>query len=625
MTTPTWEAGTLYAPGSLVVPRSVPQQVQTAPTNPGFETGDLTGWTATAVGGSASGAVSSTYFFEGSKSFLWAGGVGSGQGNGIGCELVNNYRAPVIPGQVITASARCMSVPQNRQHNVHSRVRIYWYDASNVLIDISDTVPYGGQSNQFGTTGAWVLSTVTGTAPPGAAFASIGGFLTSQQASANGAYMDGFEWDYVTAPAADTSQFVFRAVQASAGYSAATEPTWPTVLGNTVVDNEVTWEAVTASRVVWEATPILESGASEPTWPAATNATVQDGTIAWVAMDNRVKDPKCPHTKIVAIAAKKVFAADDDIVAFSATVNPLDWSTANDAGYIPFGLNTYGATPVAAMNLYRGNLVIANDAGYQMWQVDEDPTNMALLDAVPIGCRFNRSMKPVSNDLVMLTDQGIRNIGIAGGSTNLQAGFFGKAVDPLVIPALRALAAGDEAIGLFWPGTGQYWLFFDEVAFVLTMNGGASDMSWSRYVFPAAITDWTLHEGKLLLRMGNTVLEMDEEILGVDDFQAPSTGTPFEGYVAWHYLDAGVLGYEKQLEGLDLIVTGNVSISIGYNQRDESQATPAYAVAGDTLTGAGMLPFSITAPSIQLRLTFESEQYWEWSATNLYVINEGAV
>lgn len=621
MTTPVWEPGTLYQPGSLVTPRSFSQQVQTPPTDPGFESGTLDDWTVTPVGGAGSGQAYNVFQFEGTYSFLWAGGAGSGQGSGIGCELVNDFRAPVLPGQSITASCRCMSVPRHREHHVHSRVRIYWYNESNEQIAISDTTPYGGAGNQFGTTGEWVLSTVTAAAPAGAAFASIGAFLTSNQGDDNGAYVDDFQWNYVAQTAPEG--LVFRAVQDNAGYSGAIEPAWPVVNGQTVVDNEVTWEATTASRVVWEATPLLVSGAVEPTFPLVPGATVQDNTIAWVAMDHRVKDEKCPHSKIVAIAASKVFAADGDIVGFSATVNPLDWSTANDAGYIPFGLHTYGANAILAMGLYRSNLMVFNEKGYQMWQVDQDPRNMALLDAVPIGSRFHRAIHPVSNDLAILTDQGIRNIGIAGASANAQAGFFGKQIDPLVVEALKAMDAGDEAIGLFWPGAGQYWLFFGDEAFVLTMNGDKNDMSWSRYQFPAEITDWTLHNGKLLLRAGDLVWEMDEDILGIDDYSDDTDlgthGTPFEGYIAWPYLDFGPLGIDKELEGIDVVATGEFSVSIGYNQNNEALATAGYTIDGDTLVNAGMIPFPLTAPSFQFRLTFTYGQFWEWSALNVYI------
>lgn len=102
-------------------------------------------------------------------------------------------------------------------------------------------------------------------------------------------------------------------------------------------------------------------------------------------------------------------------------------------------------------------------------------------------------------------------------------------------------------------------------------------------------------------------------------------GIPFTGYMAWNYLDLGPVGIEKELEGLDLSINGNADISIGWDQREgqEALATPAYRINGDTLPGMGMLPFPMSAPSFQFRLTFTAERPWEWFTLNAYKPGEG--
>lgn len=100
------------------------------------------------------------------------------------------------------------------------------------------------------------------------------------------------------------------------------------------------------------------------------------------------------------------------------------------------------------------------------------------------------------------------------------------------------------------------------------------------------------------------------------------SGVPFEGYIAWPYLDFGLLGVDKMMEGFDIVADGTFRVAIGYSQRDFSLATPEYALDGDTLVG-GMVPMPLTAPSYQFRITFDSEQSWQWFATNLYLSNTG--
>lgn len=497
MATRVWAPGEFINPGDLRQPRTTPPVVTAAIPNPSFETGDLTSWTvdnaAITVVNMAGNA------FEGVYAIRHPDGL-------LGTYTIKSTNVvPVLPGQVITAGCR-----YRRETNVTGRqsmsIVINWYDASMVFISESFA------SQNSGAVNIWYNPTVTGTAPTGAAFAEfkISTFQTGDGGTHH-QYFDSCYWDYVQ-PVAQ-SGLVYKAVQANAGFTAATEPVWPLVLGNTVVDNEVTWEAVLASNVTWEATPILLSGAVEPTFPVEVGATILDNTVVWKAISRRITDANCPNSKAVMIAASKVFAVDEDIVRFCATVNPLDWSIREDAGYLPTGLQTYGANAAAALGLYRANLVNFNSQGFQMWQVDQDPANMAFLDAVPVGSTYTHTWVPVANDLVGLTAVGVRNLSIAGASTNLQADGVGEPIDSLVKPKIKLLDSDDDPLGLFWPAAGQYWLIFGNEAFVLTINA-VKKKSWSRYVFPEEITDSTLDGNTLVLRTATgKVLEMSEEAL----------------------------------------------------------------------------------------------------------------
>lgn len=524
-------------------------------------------------------------------------------------KMANTARLAVTPGQQITAQAFAKITG-----GYSAMVGVGWYNSGGTLLSVSWT------DSPIVLTAAYRRVSATGIAPDDAATCTV---ILRVGGSGESVFFDNATVSH-TDPVT-ISALLFKATQAAPGFSDSFEPTWPTVVGNTVVDNEVTWEGVPANRVQWRAFPILVSGVSEPTFPAAVGAEVADNTISWVADTRRVEDPNCPNKKTVAITASKIFSGDGDIVAYSATINPLDWTTANDAGYIPFGLNTYGSQDVSALGLYRSNLVAFNSKGFQMWQVDEDPANFAILDAVPIGIppTADKSLQPVMNDLVFLTEVGIRSMGIAGASTNLQAGDFGKQIDPLV---KVKLVAGEVPISLYYPGAGQYWLIFGAEAFVLTMNGGKRDMSWSRYVFPSDIDDWTILDEDLMLRSGNKIWRVDDAAERDDQVGDPATsGTAFAGRIWWPYLDFGRFGGDKQMIGFDLVATGAVKVTFGYDQSDDTIATADYTLAAsDTLPGT-IVPMPITGPSFQLRLEFTADQStaWEWSGAILYLEDIG--
>lgn len=504
MAIPFWAPATLYQPGDLVQRRTGAPTVQSAPENANFEAGN-TGWDGLGtalniVNSPAAPKFDGAYVLEFSGSF-----EGEYQSN-------NDNAVPVVPGQTIQGQCYINTTGSAGLAALAGYCQLLWYDSTPTQIATSQ----GGV--QAATNQGWGLSVVSGVAPAGAAYCRIGVFFYRRSPGLGwGAYADTFSWNYVYADPPDG--LVYRAVQSDAGMSGTTEPVWPVTEGQTVVDNEVTWEAVVAARVTWEATAILVSGSTEPTWPTVPGTFVADNTISWEATTGNITDTRCPNTIPVAIAASKIFAGDDDIVGFSATVNPRDWTTRDDAGYLPFGLQTYGANPVTALGLYRSNLVVFNSEAFQMWQVDQDPASMALLDAVPIGCTFHLTVQPFANDLLFLSSQGYRNVGIAGASTNLQAAGIGEPIDPLVKVKLRADEY--EPFSLTFPTAGQYWGVFGDEAFVLTVNDVKSK-TWSRYTFPEVLTDWTIHGSDLYLRAGDKVWRVDEN-LNYDDVVDPVT------------------------------------------------------------------------------------------------------
>lgn len=605
MAIPVWQPGTFYNPGATVRPATTPPVSAPPIPNAAFEDG-ATGWT-TETGWSIVSQQGSEKPFQGTKYAMFSG---SGDAEG---RIISQTNFPVRPGQSIKAS--CM-VRRLRTSYTGGRVELDWLDENEALI-------FSSQGNTIETTGSttgnWRKSEVEAFAPAGAAFVRIAGYGYRTQGS-HKLFLDSFTWNY-SYQSANTS-LVFLAVQPNAGYSGATEPAWPNVNGQTVIDNEVTWEAIDNSRVVWEAHPILVSDYIEPDWPAQVGASVGDGTISWTAISRRVEDEKCPNTPYVVIGASKIFAGDDDIIAFSATVNPLDWSTTEDAGYLPFGLQNYGANPVRALALYRSNLVAFNAEGFQMWQIDEDPQNMSILDAVPIACIYARTAMPVMNDLVFLNPIGVRNMGIAGASTNLQAGTFGEAVDALVTAEIRA--GTYTPFAQFVPAFGQYWLFFGPQVFVLTITG-AKKMRWSRYVYPEAITDATLLGQDLYLRtITDRVWKVDATQTLDDAHENEETqdivGDDIIGVIHWPYIDLGNIGTEKSMVGFDLVSDApeGVRVSIGFDQRDRDLRTTDYEMDADSLPGQ-MVPMPVTGPSFDLRLTFNANQAWEWEASVLYV------
>ncbi|WP_164241936.1 hypothetical protein [Stenotrophomonas maltophilia] len=442
MAAPVWQPGNLYLPGDLVQPITQPP-----PSNPQVVNGDFsagnTGWTFSGDGAySPSGGYSG-----GGPSMILPGNRPEGLG-------INNTMLVVPVGGQLTATSM-INQGASSAGKTAGWTEIRWYTSANVLLQTDK-----GNVVDSGSGGAWHQSRVVSTAPATAAYAKAAIHLTS--VADHNAPIWGDNLAVSGATAGLPNGLVYKAVQTESGTSGSSEPAWPGILGQQVIDNEVIWEAVTTSRVTWTASPRYVSGTVEPAWPTDIGAMVQDGSINWKAISRRVEDEKCPQSKVVAIVASKVFAADKDIVRYSATANPLDWSTADDAGYLPTGLQQANANNMAVLQQYRANLVALNASSFQNWQVDPDPALMAILDQMDgIGSTWQRAAVPVANDLFYLAALGVRSIGIANAAENLAAGDVGAPIDILVQQAmLYADRNGTPPLATYYPGAGQYLLAF---------------------------------------------------------------------------------------------------------------------------------------------------------------------
>lgn len=583
---PVWTVGLQVAPGDLIRPINLPLPTPIAPTNADFSAGS-TGWDIEGGAQVMAGRLE------------LPGSISDGA-------AVNQARFVVADGASLSATCQIDQGPA-AAGATRGWCEIRWYDEDDVMVSYTQgTMITSGVDT----------SAVTSPKPAGAAYARAVIGLWSVADHNHLTYGDNLTVSGAVngLPAG----LVYQAVQASTGHTGGSEPAWPNILGKRIVDGGVTWEAVAITRVTWQAAPIFVSGGAEPTWPTVVGGTVVDGTLTWQAVSRRIEDENCPNSKVVAIAASKVFAADGDTIRYSATVAPKDWTSTDDAGFLPTGLQNYGANPVAAMGLYRGNLIPFNAEAFQLWQVDEDPASMSLLDALPMGSTQHRAIAAVSNDLLFLSSQGVRTVGIAASSTNFQAGDVGMPIDVLVQAWLADPAVVPRA--LYYPAAGQYWLMFARdgatEVFVYTMTQIGQVGAWSRYLFPFEVGAWAIQGDSLYLRSANRIYRMEEGAVG-DEVQAGVT-TPFEGVIQWPWLDFGQPGVSKMLYGFEIVGQGKVQVQVGYDQTNSGAFTAPYEVRPDTLTG-GPIPLPLAGPSFAVRLVYDGTEAWQWNAFGLYL------
>lgn len=644
-----WQPGHTYNPGDVVQPTTTTSAGASPPTNADF-VASLAGWTASA---NVTWIAAPSYNANGGSARTAPGFSGE--------TLTNNNQVAVTVGQTI--SALCYgggNASIGIAANAFVTMRLYWYDSGHVLLG---TTPFtqGPGVNVGAVVGlSWWKCTVSGSAPTGAAFCAVGVVLDNP--SGFPMFVDAFYWDYIVPnnSAAATTIAYFTDVSSASAISGSNEPDWTnggTNVGN-VADGGITWARGQQETIQWICEHFCQSGNTEPTWPLTVGAAIRDGVgtpseFDWLTRTPQILDSNCPQSKYVVLGASRIFAGDTDIVRYCAVINPTDWTTEDDAGFIGSGLNAYGSNPVAAVGLYRGNIAVFNSEACQLYQIDEDPEQIILQDVIPIGSTYQRALAPVNDDLFFLSAQGVRSISVSGGSGSLQSGDVGQPIDPIVQAAIVYLKAnGVDPVAVYYPTYGQYMIVVR--AYVPPSNGSLSTLfrpiatsgaystgdsifvytrsrqgevgAWSRYVVPCRVDGFFFLGDDLCIRSGDDVLKFDPNAMqdfSGDTYNGASRASNIPGAVQWPYLDCGPVGIDKQFDSMDVSCAqaGNVTVEIGYDQGNAAAFTTPFTMPAETISGA-RIDLELLAPSISLRLSFTSAvgvEPWQVDAVNLYV------
>lgn len=328
-------------------------------------------------------------------------------------------------------------------------------------------------------------------------------------------------------------------------------------------------------------------------------ASVQytDGSIKHHYMDGaapgatHIADANCPNTKQVIKIASKVWAvgATGDTVRFCKTNAPRDWTAANDAGFLPVGLQQSGANQATALGFYSNRLVAFFADAAQIWSVDPDPAKHSFLQAVDVGATLPYAHANMSGDVFFLSPSGVRTITRQDVTTNLIDADVGSPIDYELLKGTYINLATARA--QFYRGGGQYWLYSGNKVMVFTFSRTAGISAWSEYTYPFNIDYMDELNAELYMRSGNDVYKVDRAVK-TDD------GTLYSVDVEMAYVDFKSPGILKQVHGMDLVISGSCTVAHRYDARNTSLITdPPVSVTGDTRPGY-LFPVELLATNI---------------------------
>lgn len=349
-----------------------------------------------------------------------------------------------------------------------------------------------------------------------------------------------------------------------------------------------------------------------------------DGTVRHHYLDGSsstvVADSNCPHSKAVIKAASKIFAVSEDgqTVRFSATGKARDWSTSNDSGFLPTGLNAHGDRITSALAMYRTSLVAMSRDGAQIWTVNADPTAMALSDRVDnVGTSYPRTVANVSGEVYFLSDYGFRSIAQQVYLDNLTDVDVGSPIDSLVRYTLKYMSPDTVPRAFYFYGTGQYACFFGNHLYVYSQSKTSKIAAWSQYFMSVEVEAVAQLGQTLYLRSGDAIYKLDDEA-------ATDDGEQYEVLIILPYLNFKSPGTLKHIYGADVVCDGKGYLSLGFDPRNPDALTPEIPVSGNTRPG-GMIPIECSGTDISIRIRNYDDKKFQLNAVTIYYEDEGTV
>lgn len=328
-----------------------------------------------------------------------------------------------------------------------------------------------------------------------------------------------------------------------------------------------------------------------------------------------IADANCPHTKQVTKISSKMWSVgtNGDVVRFTKTNAPRDWTTANDAGFLPVGLQQSGANQAAALGFYQNRLVVLFPDSAQIWQVDVDPAKHLFMQAVDVGTQLPYSHANMAGDVFFFSPAGVRSITRQDVTTNLIDTDIGSPVDRELVKGSSGAFAFDitNARAQYYRGGGQYWLYAGTKAMVYTFSRTTGVMAWSLYEYPFSIDYMDELNAELYLRSGNNVYKVDPNVK-TDD------GTLYAVDIELAYLDFKMPGILKHIHGMDAVVTGSCQIAHRFDARNTALKTdPPVTISGDSRPGY-LMPVELLATNIAPDIHNYDDQEFELHQLTYY-------
>lgn len=376
-----------------------------------------------------------------------------------------------------------------------------------------------------------------------------------------------------------------------------------------------------------------------PVWPGATASGVTangyDQVLTYVNL------PFLPG-RAVLTAARKVWAPDfqtNDVWFSSTEFGPTDWTTLNDAGFLPTSQHVDGDQTVQGLGIYRGQLTVLATRAMQLWDIDPDPANMALAGNIGgSGCDFANSVANVGGDIFLFATGQFRSISAVITTGQPKDGDIGtyiasatRTFQPAPAVPVLGIPAEPDIVASWYPELQLYVAIRGTTAYVLThanTSASAGNQSaqadytgvnrvsgWTTWALPFGVSHMVAWKGKLYVRRADVpeLWAFDKD--AVNGYADENAVIQFSGRVrfAWNTLTGD--RRMKLIRQAVIPQEGESTMRLFYDPSDDASATEWFDLEGSS-TGQGRVMIGTCAEIVSVQ--FEFSAAWRIGAFSLH-------
>ncbi len=291
-----------------------------------------------------------------------------------------------------------------------------------------------------------------------------------------------------------------------------------------------------------------------------------------------------------------------------------------DAGFLPTSAHDASGGQVTLLAHVKSRLLVGYKGGCQLWNLDENGNNDALLDTSPIGTSDQTVPQAVLFQGVLMTT-------LAGGfwalsltnylSDTIRSQQMGDLIEPAGLPQVQACA--------YWPDMGQFVAFADTgdegVYFrVFDFSTKSKIAAWERWtVAGISSVDYKTMipvGSRLYFRSGTGLFYFDASVYTAaspsfrDDTDPPGAGNAYLSTVRWWWNNFQKPGSSKKFVFYDISQRGQSTASFYTIPGDLEHVIEGPTVDGSTYNRL-RVGLSMRSEAIALQLDSTDERGWE--------------